>query len=842
MGAAQPYSLRCDHRATPLGVSGQPLLSWRLAGADPVACLVEVEGLWSSGRLDDPAAISVLYGGPPLAPRTRHVWRVTLWAQDGTTTTATSWFETGHDDWVAQWIAPDPHAVAHVDPPTEGELALSDHGLSPCPQLRTSFETAAPVTGARLYVTAKGLYEARVNGTRVGDAELAPGWTDYRTRIPYQAYDVTELVGAGENVLAATIADGWWSGYTGFDPRRPGYHYGRFPELIAELHLTYADGTTQIVATDASWRTAPGHVRHGDLLKGERHDLRLATPGWDRPGFDDSAWRPVVVTGADHGLLCASVDEPVRAMRELPAVSVEQLAPGVHLVDFGQNLAGRVRLAVRDQPAGTRVTVRHGEKLDEQGRLYTANLRTADATDVLVTAGDDAVFEPRFTYHGFRYAEISGLDTIEDVLAVVLHSDTPWTGTFACSDPEIDRLFANIGWGQRGNFVSVPTDCPQRDERLGWMADAQVFLPTAALNADVAAFFTKWLQDVRDAQSPDGGFPNVAPRLSGVADEGAPGWADAGVLIPWHLYRTYGDARFLDVDSMAAWVDFVAGHNPGLIWREKTGPHYADWLAPGPATPRDLVATAFFHRSADLTAQAAAVRGRHHDAERFSTLAADIRTAFIKTFALPGGRLQGDTQTGYLLALAFDLLPGPLAEQAALRLAELVEEQGPRTGFLGVNLLCPVLSAHGRDDLAHALLRRTDPPSWLYQVRHGATTVWERWDGVGAPSMNSFNHYAFGSIGEWLYSGVAGIDQAPGSVAYRELVIRPRPGDLAWASASFESPRGRIAVSWERVGQDFRLAVTIPPGASATVHLPDGPTHRVLSGDHSFTSVRGDRA
>ncbi|WP_101789102.1 glycoside hydrolase family 78 protein [Nonomuraea indica] len=836
--SALPYGLRCDHRTTPLGVSGFPLLSWRLRGADPVSFQVEVDGVWSSGRVTDPAAVGTRYDGPPLRPGTRYDWQVTLWGRDGVPGTARSWFETGLDAWSAAWIAADPDAVEHVDPPTEGELALPDHGLLPCPQLRRAFHTRSPVTAARLHISAKGLYEAAVNGHRAGDGLLTPGWTDYRKRIQYQTLDVTRWITEGENVLGVTLADGWWSGYVGFDPRRPGYHYGRFPELIAELHLTYADGSAEVVGTDATWRVAPGHVRYADLLKGECHDLRAATPGWDRPGFDDSAWRPVVVTGHDHTVLAPAPDEPVRRMRRIAPVAVTRLGPATHLVDFGQNLAGRLRLTMPEAEPGTTVTIRHAETLDGAGRLDTANLRTADATDVLVSAGPATVFEPGFTYHGFRYAEISGTAEPVEVSAVVLHSDMSWTGAFECSDPEINRLWRNIEWGQRGNFVSVPTDCPQRDERLGWMADAQVFLPTACFNADVAAFFAKWLRDVRDAQTPDGGFPNVAPRLSGVAEEGAPGWADAGVLVPWHLYQVYGDPAFLDVDSMAAWVDLVHRHNPDLIWRARTGPHYADWLAPGPATPRELLATAFFHRSADLTARAAAVHGRTADAERLRRLAEDIGTAFIKTFLRAPGRLVGDTQTGYLLALAFGLLPPEQTAPAARRLAELVERHGPQTGFLGVGLLCPVLSEHGRADLAHALLRRTDPPSWLHQVRNGATTVWERWDGAGAPSMNSFNHYAFGSIGAWLYGGVAGIGQAPDSVAWRELVIRPLPGDLTWARASYESVRGRIAVSWKRAGGAFDLAVTVPPGATATVHLPDGQTHHVPSGDHLFRSTQ----
>ncbi|MCO6003831.1 glycoside hydrolase family 78 protein [Actinoallomurus purpureus] len=854
-GGVRPYALRCDHRTTPLGIGEPaPLLSWRLAaepgaprGAACVAHRVEVrsapEGppVWDTGRVADPDGIGVVYAGPALAPRTRYHWRVTVWETEGASRNAESWFETGlgPDDWTASWIAPDWTAVEVVDPPVEGERALDSHGLRPCPLLRRAFTAPAAPVRARLYVSARGLYEARINGERVGDAELAPGWTDYRHRVQYQTYDVTGLITPGENVLAATIADGWWSGYVGFDPRRPGCHYGGFPQLIAQLHLDHADESRQVVATDESWRTADGPIRYADLLMGECHDLRHAIPGWDCPEFDDDAWRSARVADDDTARLVPSVDEPVRALGELGPVAVTRVGPDAHIVDFGQNFAGRLRLTARGLRDGQRVVLRHAETLDDGGGLYTANLRTAAATDVLIGGdrggGDAVVFEPRFTYHGFRYAEVTGLADLDagDVTGVVLHSDTPWAGTFDCSDPGIRRLHHNITWGQRSNFVSVPTDCPQRDERLGWLADAQVFLPTACLGADVAAFFAKWTQDVRDAQGPDGGFSNVAPLLAGVADEGAPGWADAGVLIPWHLYRVYGDERFLarSLDSMYAWVDLVHRHNPDLVWRHRVGPHFADWLAIGRPTPREVVATAYFAHSAELTARAAGVLGDER-AGRYAALARDIRATFTDRFATPDGRIEGDTQTAYALALHFELLPDGPAAGAADRLAELVEEAGPglTTGFLGVGLIAPVLDRWGRADLAHALLRRTEPPSWLYPLRHGATTIWERWDGYTdergfqAPAMNSFNHYALGSVGEWLYRGLAGLDQAPGSVAYREPLIRPRPfrrpGESHWAEASHESARGRIAVRWEQDDDGLRLAVSVPPGATATVHIP----------------------
>jgi alpha-L-rhamnosidase len=863
-GGLRPYALRCEHRTTPLGIGEQaPLLSWRLVAADtarrgiaPVAYRVQVTpdtdgpSVWDTGRVADSEAAGVVYAGPPLRPRTRYRWHVTVWTADEVAGRAESWFETALDatDWRSSWIAHDWTTVEVVDPPEEGDRALDAHGLRPCPMLRRAFSVRMTPVRARLYVSARGLYEMRVNGGRVGDAELAPGWTDYRHRVQYQTYDVTALMTGGVNVLAATLADGWWSGYVGFDPRRPGGHYGRFPQLIAQLHVDYADGSSEVVGTDGSWRTNNGPTRYADLLMGECHDVRHAIAGWDRAGFDDSAWPAARVADDETTRLVASVDEPVRALGELTPVEITRIGPSAHIVDFGQNFAGRVRLTARNLRPGQRIVVRHGETLERDGGLYTANLRTAAATDILIAGGATAVLEPRFTYHGFRYAEVTGLCELDpgDITGIVLHSDTPWTGTFACSDPDVQRLQHNITWGQRSNFVSVPTDCPQRDERLGWLADAQVFLPTACLNADVAAFFTKWMRDVLDAQGPDGGFSNVAPRLAGVADEGAPGWADAGVLVPWHLYQVYGDERILarSLKAMYAWVDFVHQHNPDLVWRHKVGPHFADWLAIGRPTPREVVATAYFARSAELTARAALVLGQE-PAERYAALARDIRTAFVARFVGSDGRIEGDTQTAYLLALAFELLPDHLSAAAAQRLGDLVQEAGPglTTGFLGVGLIAPVLDRWGRADLVHALLRRTRRPSWLYPLRHGATTIWERWDGYTdengfqAAAMNSFNHYALGSVGEWLYRGLAGLDQAPGSVAYRELVVRPRPFEAApgrpcWAEAGYESARGRIAVRWEHDDDGLRLDVTVPPGATATVHVPVAGASTVWEGEH----------
>lgn len=693
------------------------------------------------------------------------------------------------------------------------------------------------------------MYTLHLNGQRVGDHELAPGWTDYRDRILYQTYDVTDLIRDGANAVGIVLADGWWSGYVGFDSRRQGKHYGVAPQAWAMLVLEHADGTETVVATDASWRESAGGIRYTDLLMGESVDARYDLGRWTEPGFDDSAWAPARELAHDHELLVAQVDEPIRAMLELPAVERQRDPDGRLLFDFGQNLVGRVRIELGPMAAGQQAVLRHGEVLDDDGRLYTANLRTAEARDVYVSAGSDSnPFEPVFTVHGFRYLELSGVDApVDRVTAVVLHNDTPFENSIETSSADLNRLIENIRWGQRGNFVAVPTDCPQRDERLGWMADAQVFLPTAALNADVSSFFTRWLRDVRYAQTPEGSFPDVAPVVSEFFADGAPAWADAGVIIPWHLYRVYGDRRLLaeSFESMTRWVEFVERENPDLIWRRRVGNHYGDWLQIDAATPRPVLATAYFARSAELVGRAARVLGRDAEAGRFEELARRIRAAFVDSFVGDDGRIDGDTQSVYLLALAFELLPEHLRGAAADHLVRTVEEHDRllTTGFVGVALLCPVLSDIGRSDLAYALVETDRYPSWLYSVRHGATTIWERWDGwtehAGFQSveMNSFNHYSLGSVGEWLYRYAGGIDQAADSVGYERLRIAPQiGGSLDRVAASYETPRGRLAVEWVANGDRVEVEVEVPPGATALVTLPSEHT---LEGGAALAEAEG---
>ncbi len=850
------WDLRCDRRATPLGIGNRvPRLSWRLAsdrrGDRPIAFRVRVERMRSTAPAE-PAELAwdtgwrptdipwVDYTGAPLESAARYRWAVQLKDVDGADTPAeTSWFETGlldDSDWHAAWIEHDPARRALVDPPEESEPHALSTFLPPPTYLRRTFSTASPVARATAFVTARGLYQLHVNGQRVGCDELTPGWTDYRNRVTYQAYDVTELLRDGDNVLGAILADGWFAGCVGYDLRRRALHYGARPQLLAQLILVHADGTRSVIGTDARWLESTGPLRYADLLMGECYDARLEQPGWSTPDFDASNWTPARI--ADHNLstVVASTDEPVRVTELIAARSVANAPSGAVIVDFGQNVSGRVGLDLEGLPNGTQIRLRHGEMLDDKGELYTENLRSAEATDTFI-CGDTARHDvrPTFTVHGFRYAEITGLPDgyalpPDAAVAEVLHSDLEPAGTFWCSDEDVNQLQSNIRWGLRSNFVSVPTDCPQRDERLGWLADAQVFMPTAAYNADVAAFVDRWLYDVVEAQNSDGSFPDVAPRLTHDSD-GAPAWADAGVIIPWHHYRTYGDDRLLRrcLPAMQRFVDFVHRANPDLVWTRRVGAHYGGWLAVGSRTDRDLLATAYFAHSADLVARASAVCGQEEQTRRYSALCADIKASFVERFVAADGRMVGDSQTAYLLALAFDLVPhalrGPVADQLVANLER--HDRLLTTGFVGVALLCPVLTAIGRSDLAYASLHDDRFPSWGYSVRRGATTIWERWngwtehDGFGPAAMNSFNHYSLGSIGEWLFSDVAGIAQAADSVGYNRLLIRPRPGGRIRAARTFYlAPRGTIATAWELDDATLRLSVEVPPGTDALVILP----------------------
>ena len=606
--------------------------------------------------------------------------------------------------------------------------------LPPAPYLRTTFKTSQPVVRATLYASALGLVEAHLNGRRISEDFFTPGWTDYDKRVHYRTYDVTSLIKPGNNALGAILADGWYSGYVGYGGQRD--HYGKLPRVRLQLQLDYADGTSDTVGTGPDWKATTGPLLEADFLKGETYDARLELKGWDETGFNDDNWQPVVVDNTVHPLMQAHPGPPVRVIAEFKAKTITEPKSGVYVLNLGQNFAGMARLKIHGEP-GQKITLRFAERLNPDGGIYTTNLRTARATDTYICKGGGVEsWEPHFTFHGFQYVEVTGLKSrpSEDtVVGLALSSDTPVAGSFACSDPMLNQLHNNIYWTQRANFIDIPTDCPQRDERLGWTGDAQVYLRTATLNCDVEAFYTKWLVDLdEDGQRADGEFPMVAPvKVSG--NDGGPAWADAGVICPWTIYQVYGDRRVLEryYGAMAKFIEFCRNRSkPDLLPTDKY--HcFGDWLNINDDTPKDVIYMAYFAYSTKLTAQAADVLGKTDDAAKYHELYHQIKAAFNQAYVTDDGRIAGDTQTAYVLALAFDLVDGDRAKLAAQHLVDNIAKRDWHlsTGFVGTKDLMLVLSKIGRDDVAYRLIFNDTFPSWGFSIKQGATSIWERWDG-----------------------------------------------------------------------------------------------------------------
>jgi alpha-L-rhamnosidase len=783
----------------------------------------------------------------PLAARERRLVRVQVWGADGQ---VSAWSELASveagllqpGDWSARFITPD----------WEEETTRPQ----PCPLLRHEFDLRPNVRQARLYITALGVYSAEINGVAVGDHVLAPGWTSYNHRLRYQTFDVTALLQAGRNALGAILGDGWYRGRLGYHGGRRNI-YGDRLALLAQLEIEYADGTRVCIGTDDRWRAATGPILASDIYDGERYDARLEQPGWSAPDFDDRTWVGVRVLERDLTTLVAPAGPPVRRTELVAPTAITTSPSGRILVDFGQNLVGRLRVTVQGA-AGHTITLRHAEVL-ENGELSTRPLRFAAATDTYTLHGDGTEnWEPLFTFHGFRYAEVTGWPgelSPDAIRAVVCHSDLERTGWFHCSDPLVNRLHENVVWSMRGNFLDIPTDCPQRDERLGWTGDIQVFAPTACFLYDSAGFLQSWLADLAAEQAADGGIvPFFVPSVMEGPASPAAAWGDAAVFVPWVLYQRYGDKGILadQFASMCAWVDLLANvAGPERLWDQ--GVQFGDWLDPKapPDKPGDartasyVVATAYFARSAELVAQAATVLGRADDAARYRALAAEVRDAFAHNYITPAGRVVSDATTAYALALQFALLPG--AEQrryAGRRLAALVRGSGYRisTGFVGTPLVCDALCTAGETGAAYRLLMQRACPSWLYPVTMGATTIWERWDSmlpdgsINPGEMTSFNHYALGAVADWLHRTVAGL--APAAPGYRRIEIRPvLGGGLTAASARHRTPYGLAAASWQIEAGRLTLDVEIPANTTAVVHLPgtDGDPLEVGSGRYRWS-------
>jgi alpha-L-rhamnosidase len=671
-----------------------------------------------------------------------------------------------------------------------------------------------------------GLYELHINGQRVGEDYFTPGWTDYTKRVYYQTYDITSLLVQGENAIGAILADGWYTGYLGFGRKRE--HYGSEPRLFAQLEIEYTDDTRQTIVTDKSWKANYGPHLEADFLMGEIYDARRQMSGWNMPGFDDVGWKPVAVGTELKPVIQSYPGVTVRQTQQIKSVKITEPEKGAYVFDMGQNFAGWVRLKVTGK-AGTKVVLRFAEMLNPDGTIYTTNLREARCTDKYILSGKgEEIWEPGFTFHGFQYVEITGLPakpSLDTITGIVVHSVTPPAGTFECSNPMVNQLQRNIVWGQRGNFIEIPTDCPQRDERLGWTGDAQIFVRTATYNMDVSAFFTKWLVDLEDAQTKEGAFPDVAPHKVAMGS-GVAAWGDAGVICPWTIYKVYDDKRVVEkhYESMKKWIAYLKKNSKDLL-RPAYG--YGDWVAVGSNTPKDVIATAYFAYSTRLVAKTAAVLGKDEDAKKYKALFRQIREAFNKAYVSEDGRIKGDTQTCYAMGIYFDLLAVDKRELAAKHLVDAIRKKNWHlsTGFVGLSYLLPALSQTDNLDVAYRLLNNETFPSWGYSIKNGATTIWERWDGwtedkgFQDPGMNSFNHYAFGSVGRWMFGVVAGIDtDGPG---YKRIIIDPQPGGgFSYAKASYESIHGQVKSFWEIKDSRFTLKITIPANTTATVYVP----------------------
>jgi alpha-L-rhamnosidase len=716
----------------------------------------------------------------------------------------------------------------------------------PPPYLRKEFAAEKTVQRATLYATALGLYEVEINDTRIGDAYFTPGWTDYSKRVYYQTYDVTEQVRSNaNNAIGAVLADGWYAGHVGWGEIRE--RYGAEPRLRVQLELDYDDGSSERVVTDGSWKARYGDIQEADMLMGYRQDRQIVMDGWSSPGYDDAQWMPPVVQESVETLVQAHPGEPVRHFETIPARSMREHAPGVFVYDMGQNMVGWTRIKARGK-AGDTVKVRFAEMLDADKSIYTTNLRQARATDYFTLRGDGVeVLEPKFTFHGFQYVEITGLENApaaEDVEGMVVQSSIEQTGFFECSDPLVNQLFHNIVWGQKGNYLEVPTDCPQRDERLGWTGDAQFFMNTAAFTADVAAFFTKWLVDlVQDAQHENGAFAHIAPDL-GIGG-GAVAWGDAAMICTYQIYQYYGDTRVIEqhYDALVKGMGFLESTSKDYI-RKDLG--FGDWLNKGGGAKDEVICTAYYAYLSGLMAEMADAIGRDDKARYYADLREKIRTAFIENFLGDDGEILDSSQTGYALAFTMDLIPEALQPAAAKQFErELARfDYHLATGFIGTPRLLPALSQAGHQDLAYRLLMNKTYPSWLYQVTLGATTMWERWDGwtpekgFQDPGMNSFNHYAFGAVGEWIYTTVGGIQSL--SPGFKRIRVAPKPGGgLSWANTTYHSIRGAIVSEWKLKDKEFQLHVVIPPNTTAEVHLPHAQGTAILESRQPAEQAEG---
>jgi alpha-L-rhamnosidase len=840
--------LTVENLSEPIGIETKtPRFSWKLTSkkrdVKQAAFEVQVkEGnkvVWSSGKVISEKSIFNKYQGASLESNTKYTWKIRVWDNKGNTSKwIKSTFETAFmssNDWEASWIS---------------SGLKSDTVNGNVPMYRKAFSLNKKVVSAKVFVTSRGLYEIQINGKRMGDSYLNPGWTSYSKHLQYQTYDVSNLLEKGKNAIGVLVGSGWYRTHLTGEPKKTNI-FGKETALLFQMVVKYADGTQETVVSDASWKTSKSHILYSEIYNGEIQDARLEQKGYSSASFNDDKWTSVVLKDFPIHYITSAINEPVRKHETLKPVKVLTSPKGETILDFGQNLAGWVVVKIQGT-SGNKIKLSHLEMLDKSGVPYFENLRTAKAQATYTLSGNGIeTFEPHFTTFGFRYVKVEGITGKIDpnnFIAVALYSDIKKTGSFETSNASINQLQSNIQWSQKGNFLDIPTDCPQRDERLGWTGDAEVFSRTASYNFNVNQFFSKWLIDVAADQGKDGSVPFVIPNIflpevGFNLPESAAGWADASLIIPYNMYVTYGDKELVErqYPSMKAYLNHIRKIAKNDLWN--TGWQFGDWLSyrvddsndeigmKSAITDNYLVAQCFYVYNVQIMIKTATLLGRTEDVNEYQTLLERVKKQFQNEFMTASGRLISETQTAYILALQFDVLPEKLRPQAVERLVKNIESYNFHltTGFLGTPFLNPVLTRFGRNDVAYKLLLQDTYPSWLYPIKvHGATTIWERWDSKKPdgsfqdPSMTSFNHYAYGAVGDWMYRTIVGIDtdEADGA-GYKEITIKPQfGGDLAYAKGSLETNYGLLSSAWKIENDKFIFDVEIPVNTTAIIEFP----------------------